>query len=517
MKDRLPILVVDDEKANLIAIEYQLKKNYYEVESVSDAMIALELYKINDYSLVLLDVMMPQIDGFELCKQMIAIKQNIPIILITALSDDFHLKKGFECGAWDYINKPWTEIQLISRVKKALNVSLTEIENMTLIKKLQEEFAKQNEELKLAGKVQKYLLPKWIYLKSDLLVSSVYHPSELLGGDIFDIIPLKDNKYIIYIGDISGHGLQAALLMTAVKSIIRLVVEENSDFSNLSYLVKRVNEILVQQMFHNKFLTLLISVVDTKNKTIKSFSAGHPPQIRINYHTNSSELFVNKGVLPLGWTDDVGKDLNDLHQEVTYEDNESFLYYTDGIYECIDENQKYLGTKDFNQQINSLLPNLDLITLPLQIKEYIENNNYDLTKDDVALVNICFLDKYKDFKGRTYYSYETNNEYEFNRQLSFMHNSLLEESMNELLRENILLIIKKILVYINNKKNQERKNSDVILALQITKDKLKVEIWIHDVIISEDFILELGDIENFSISSLMYGNLNSYKIIFSHN
>ncbi len=517
MNEILPILVVDDEPANLMAIEYQLKKNNYLVDTATNGIIALEKFKSNEYSLILLDVMMPQLDGFQVCDKMQEINPNIPVILITALSDDLHLKKGFDSGAWDYINKPWTEIQLISRIKKALKISLTEKQNLSLLKTLQAEFSKQNIELKLAGKVQKYLLPKWVYLKSDLLITSVYNPSEMLGGDIFDIISLKNNKYLIYIGDISGHGIQAALLMTAVKSIIRLITEEINDYNDLSYFIKRINDILVQQMFHERFLTLLIAVIDTKENTINSFSAGHPPQIKIDYNKNDSEILDSKGILPLGWLNEIDSNLQNQNQLISYKNHESFLFYTDGIYECLDKNIDFLGINSFNEKIKSLFPLLDSVSTPEQIKECIQNDNYDLSKDDVAVVNVSFLDKYKDHKDRVFYTYETNNEYEFNKQLSFIDEQLTDEVLKIDLKKSVIEIIRGLLEYVNKIKMKEKNPDYILISIKVTKDQLIIEVWIHDFILPGDVICSLGDIMDFSISSIKQGNLNIYKITISIN
>lgn len=515
MSDFLPVLIVDDEPANLMAMEYQLKKNHYKVETAEEGFTALEMFEKNDYALVLLDVMMPKIDGFQVCQKMVELKGNVPIILITALSDDEHLQKGFDSGAWDYISKPWTEIQLISRIKKALKISLTEKQNLSLLRTLQEEFSKQNAELKLAGKVQKFLLPKWIHLKDDLIVSSVYTPSELLGGDIFDIISLKHNKHLIYVGDISGHGIQAALLMTAVKSIIRIIVEEFSDFDDLSYIIKRLNNILVQQMFQDKFLTLLFLIVDTKEKTINSFSAGHPPQIKIDFDSGVSSVVEDKGTLPLGWTYDLMLDSNDKNQKFNYALTDSYLIYTDGIYECLDKNNNFLGINGLNDKVKSMISDGDPVSIPAKLKHIIHKENYDLKKDDVAVLSISFLNKYEDFKGRIYFNYETNNDYEYKHQTEYLKSQLNEDVQNQTQIEKIYSVLINILNFYNQHAKSNNLTNDILFSVCIKNNKLIFELWQYTCEPDSEVIDKISEITEFSISSKKYDSL--YHLIITFN
>lgn len=112
------ILLVDDEQANLFALEVILESNGYQVESCGSGREALELVGTGKYGLVLLDVMMPEMDGYETCRAIRAATDDVPVILVTALSDSEDLERGFDAGAIDYIRKPIDEVELLSRDKK---------------------------------------------------------------------------------------------------------------------------------------------------------------------------------------------------------------------------------------------------------------------------------------------------------------------------------------------------------------------------------------------------------------
>jgi two-component system, OmpR family, alkaline phosphatase synthesis response regulator PhoP len=120
MKEK--ILVVDDEKDILELIEYNLTKNGYRVKTVTSGEDALELIKENDYDLIILDLMLPGVDGFDICKIIKADKQkfNIPIIMVTAKADEADKVAGLEIGADHYVTKPFSPRELLAIVKATL-------------------------------------------------------------------------------------------------------------------------------------------------------------------------------------------------------------------------------------------------------------------------------------------------------------------------------------------------------------------------------------------------------------
>jgi two-component system phosphate regulon response regulator PhoB len=120
MKER--ILVVDDEKDILELIDYNLSKNGYKVKTVPSGEEALELIKDNDYDLIILDLMLPGVDGFDLCKIIKADKHkaNIPIVMVTAKAEEADKVAGLEIGADHYVTKPFSPRELLAIVKATL-------------------------------------------------------------------------------------------------------------------------------------------------------------------------------------------------------------------------------------------------------------------------------------------------------------------------------------------------------------------------------------------------------------
>lgn len=113
------ILVVDDERVLVKGITFNLKNEGYQVETGYDGEEAVELAREGNFDLIILDLMMPKIDGLQACMR-IREFSNVPIIMLTARSEDTDKIIGFECGADDYITKPFNPIEVIARVKSQL-------------------------------------------------------------------------------------------------------------------------------------------------------------------------------------------------------------------------------------------------------------------------------------------------------------------------------------------------------------------------------------------------------------
>lgn len=116
------VLVVDDQKDNVFVLKDRLQREGYEILEAYDGETCIKIAKSENPDIILLDVMMPGMSGFEVCKVLSATKSTelIPVLLVTALTEAEDLKEGFQVGAFDYIKKPFNRIELIARVKAAL-------------------------------------------------------------------------------------------------------------------------------------------------------------------------------------------------------------------------------------------------------------------------------------------------------------------------------------------------------------------------------------------------------------
>ena len=379
MKQNATILIVDDDKSAIKIISKMLIQNGYTTDSCLTGEEALDKVKKNEYDLVLLDVKLGDgIDGYEVCREIVKMNSDLPIILVTAHYDDESVNKGFLTGSSDYIKKPISKLELLARVNKTINFKRSERRNLQLIYDL-------SKNIETAASIQEAMLPKWIYLDKNMIFSSHYEPYEAVGGDLFDRIKLSDDYYVVYMGDISGHGVQAALLMTAIKSIIKIMVENDKENLDLPKLVTRLNERLSNELFiFDNYLTILIGIIDLKNNEFRYLNAGHPPIVVIDIENSETTAIESAGSLPLGW----------LPNQVYYEDdmgtipiNEHsiILLFSDGIYECVNKSGKQFGMDGVLNTLKHEIKVDSCISLPFRIKQYLVDHKFNISFDDFTL------------------------------------------------------------------------------------------------------------------------------------
>jgi DNA-binding response OmpR family regulator len=201
------ILCIDDSKLNRAFIVKILTPLNISVDEAENGIAGLEMIDRNSYDLILLDIIMPEMDGFGFLKEFSrdAREQFIPVILMTGL-DDLNAKiKGLSTGADDYLLKPLNEQELIARVFSLLrlkNANSELYEKNMLIKK----------ELEAAKKIQRYIVPSDFSFIDYPSVSGIYKPIEDIGGDFFDCYKIDENRSAFLIADVTGHGIPAALL-----------------------------------------------------------------------------------------------------------------------------------------------------------------------------------------------------------------------------------------------------------------------------------------------------------------
>ncbi|ARN55843.1 response regulator [Sedimentisphaera salicampi] len=374
------LLVVDDEPSNIFTLQSMLEyREDFAVDSTESGFQCIEMVKRNKYDLVYLDIMMPEIDGFQVCAKIKEINENIPVILVTALSDSDYLRKGFEAGAIDYIRKPVDDLELKARTNNILKNK--EAEN-----KIRELYSSLLRDLKVASKIQSHMLPPEFVVDTDMNFCSGYSPSTQIGGDLYDIIKLSADRIFVYIGDISGHGAQAALLMAAVKSTIRVIIEEKEGEIEPYELMNILNKTLAGNLFENHYMTLLAGVIDLSSDEFTFFNAGHLPIIQFNCKQRKGSQLANKGSIPIGWDSSL-----EYHKEeqdtITLSGDNIYILLTDGIIECEGPDSEELGIEGFIDLLESVIIPDTCLLLPHKVKSWLHNAGYEISQDDFSMLS----------------------------------------------------------------------------------------------------------------------------------
>jgi sigma-B regulation protein RsbU (phosphoserine phosphatase) len=277
------ILIVDDERLNINVLAELLKPSY-KISAAINGQQALKVARSeNPPDLILLDVMMPDLDGYEVCRQLKGDEatRDIPIIFVTAMGQESDETKGLALGAADYITKPISPPIVEARVRTQMErlEHLDDLKRAHAIINAQKE--RMQEELNVGRDIQLSMLPRSFPAFPDhdeFSLSATMEASREVGGDFYDFFFVDDDRLCLCIGDVSGKGVPASLFMAISKVLIRLGAGD--DFSPASILT-RVNDELAANNDAMMFVTAFLAVLDVRTGVLTYTNAGHnPPYVR---------------------------------------------------------------------------------------------------------------------------------------------------------------------------------------------------------------------------------------------
>ncbi|MEK7396406.1 MAG: response regulator [Candidatus Poribacteria bacterium] len=336
------ILVVDDEPMNVRLMELNLKSEGYTIITAYNGEEALQKFKSEKPDLILLDIMMPIMDGNEVCRHIRSDFKDrwTPIIMATALGD--RKVQSLDDGADDFIVKPIDRYELLARVRSLLRV-----------KELQDELIKANknlnEELSLAKEVQQALLPQELPNIPNLEFSHRYIPSLIIGGDFFDILEISPSLFAIFLCDVMGHGPQAAMITGIVKAFFIQLARYYPNPDNLLFQMNNRFYNLMSESNLQIFITAFCLVVNAQNGSVTYANAGHPsPYLIRNLTSRFEEMTVERGYA-LGLIPDTLYQ----NQKLNLDNGDMIFLFTDGLIEVKDGNKTLFSEKEFLNTIQN--------------------------------------------------------------------------------------------------------------------------------------------------------------------
>jgi len=325
------ILLVDDNPTNLQVLFQTLEGVGCKLLIAKNGEMALAIAGKALPDLILLDIMMPDIDGYEVCRQL---KTNpatsgIPVIFLSALGDTEDKVKGLQLGAVDYITKPFQPDEVIARVNTHLTIH-------RLKREVESQKDQLEHELKVVSEVQRKLLPKQLPVIDGFRLAAHYETSRYAGGDYYDIIELPDNCWGFLIADAEGHSAPAAVLMAMTCALFRSYPGSAADPAEVLHYL---NEHLCK-VAEPSFMTALYAHYDAKTQTMRIARAGHPlPMVFRDSDEQAIELPC-PGVYPLGIEP---YEIEVPVTEAKLEPGDRFLVYTDGLTERFDMEENTYG------------------------------------------------------------------------------------------------------------------------------------------------------------------------------
>ena len=265
------ILIVDDSPTNLQVLMRTLQVGGHRILAAKDGPTALEIAKKTKPDLMLLDVMMPGMDGFEVLRHL----QSHPdtertmVIFLSARGEVSDKVSGLELGAIDYITKPIQGEEVLARVGAHLS-------RQHLERELRRNRDSLDKELVGAARMQRQLLPTAMPPHPAVKFGTYYQTSRHAGGDYYDVLPLSGNRIGVFVADVSGHGAPAAIVMAMIRAVVHTYPGMPDDPPSVLRYINGHFEYLWDTPM---YATAIYAVFDMARKTLRLSSAGHPPPL----------------------------------------------------------------------------------------------------------------------------------------------------------------------------------------------------------------------------------------------
>lgn len=376
MGDEYKVLLVEDEINIATLFKYNLKKAGYICKWGENGREGFELAKSFKPDIIISDIMMPEVDGFEFRKMLVSdpLLKSIPFVFLTAKGEEDDILQGYDLDIEDYIIKTASPKVVLAKIKSLLNSKQKEREKAV------------DEVHKAAENLGAKVVPDE-YLKINGFEVKHWHQTfeNIPGGDFIDYVPLDENRGLIVLGDVMGKKWKAWYFAVAyagyVRSSVRIALRSEKEISSSSIL-ERVNEsVYHDERISEVFVTLTILLLDNNKRTIQYAGAGDLPLL---YKSKNEIKTIESNGLLLGF--DANAKYNDINIEINSGD-ELFLF-TDGIIESRDPDGEMYTKERIEDSIKEVLSDSETFNV---IKEKFVAFTHEKFEDDISLIGIKIL------------------------------------------------------------------------------------------------------------------------------
>jgi sigma-B regulation protein RsbU (phosphoserine phosphatase) len=325
------VLIVDDVPVNLRLLSTMLGEQGYKVRSVINGQMALTAVRAAPPDLILLDINMPEMNGYQVCEELKADEttRDIPVIFISALDETEDKVKAFAIGGLDYITKPFQFEEVLARVETHLSLR-------RLQKQLQDANRRFEQELALAARIQANFLPSPPEVPG-WQVAVALQPAREMSGDFYDINPLPHGHLGFVVADVVDKGVGAALYMVLTWILIRTFAVEYP--TQPDRVCDAVNRSIVLETQASQFVTTFYGVLDPTSGSLVYANAGHNPPLFMSAAGGPKAQPLMSTGLPLGVLDEGSWRQN----AIQFAPGDVLVLYTDGITEAQDARSTLYG------------------------------------------------------------------------------------------------------------------------------------------------------------------------------
>jgi sigma-B regulation protein RsbU (phosphoserine phosphatase) len=325
------VLLVDDAKANLDILVENLKADH-KLSLALNGEMALQVAARTPPDLVLLDIVMPGMDGYEVCRRLRQMPETaeVPIMFLSSLEEVQNKTRGFEAGANDYLTKPFEMLEVKARVRSLLKAK-------AYSDAVKEQMAS---ELRVAREIQMGMLPHdFAPLERAYGVSfgALLEPAREVGGDLYGACAAGPQRLVVFLGDVSGKGIPASMFMVRAISLARLLAREIAEPERI---LARLNDELAADNPSGMFVTFLCAVFEPVSGRLVIANAGHCRPVLLPAGEPARWAVKNLGTA-LGFE----PGLEFERTELSLGPGDTLVAYTDGVSEAFNPQEECYGNE----------------------------------------------------------------------------------------------------------------------------------------------------------------------------
>jgi len=397
------ILVVDDNPANLQVLTGMLKDRDYRVRPVPSGKLALRAAKRDPPDLILLDINMPEMNGYEVCEHLKAddALKAIPVIFISALNEQLDKVKAFAIGGVDYITKPFHMEELHARVETYLKLCRLQIELEDTNARLANVNDRMSRDLKAAAQIQASLLPQDVLQVPCIDYAWIYRPCDELAGDGLNVIPLSPGKVGLYLLDVCGHGVASALLSVTLCRLLSPPTEPSSilvrnrgpgnpyDITPPVEVAARLNQLFPFDSSATAQLTTMVyGILNVVTGEFRYVSAGHPGPVHLP--SGAAPLILASEGFPIGLADEPYEE-----RSVRLGLGDRLYLYSDGVPEARDPAGRQFGAVRLMEVIEQGRDKTLQQSTEALLNEIIRWHGSEKPQDDLSILAVQVEARYR--------------------------------------------------------------------------------------------------------------------------
>ncbi len=325
------VLIVDDVRANVDMLVEGLKSDH-KLSLALNGETALQIAARTPPDLVLLDIMMPGLDGYEVCRRLRRMPETaeVPIMFLSSLEDVQDKTRGFEAGANDYLTKPFEMLEVKARVRSLLKAK-------AYSDAVKEQMAS---ELRVAREIQMGMLPHdfgWMEPAYGVEFGAVLEPAREVGGDLYGVCAAAKDRLVVFLGDVSGKGIPASMFMVRAVSLARLLSREIVEPERI---LARLNDELAVDNPSGMFVTFLCAVYEPDSRRLTLANAGHCRPVLLRKDEPPRWAVKNLGTA-LGFETGLAFERTELRLSP----GDVMVFYTDGVSEAFNSQAECYGNE----------------------------------------------------------------------------------------------------------------------------------------------------------------------------